>query len=299
MAAPDRVERIVREALDRSVRSSSRATAGRVGETHLLELGGEPARAVCKIGGPSARTGEVIEPLVTRLVTATTGLPCPSVLASGVFRDDGAAESRWALYEFRAGTPPTPVRTLDPSAQAGIVREVGAMLGELHATHQFEHTGGLGRQGDELVFRSQTGLNLPERGRGLARRYPGCDPREWQPVLTHGDLFPGNLLVDGDGEVTALVDWGDAHVTTAGYALARAELRFVDWFRFGAPERDRLRRALRRGYRQYRPLPRDYSTVAGFYKLLWLGESLDRHVRKAMSSRGRRQLRQHARSLLG
>lgn len=293
---PKRLERVVEAALGCSVRSVRRATGGRVATTYLLELDAGPGRVVCKLGGPSVRTGDVVEPLVVRLVSATTGLPCPAVLASGTLRDGPGTGTRWALYECCDGVAPTPFRRLDPATRRRVLEETGAMLGELHATHQFERTGGLGRRGERLVIRSPAGMNVPERGRQLVKLHPACDG-DWQPVLGHGDLFPGNLLVDG-GEVSAVLDWGNAHVTTAGYALARAELRFVDWFRFRAPERDRLRDALRRGYRHHRPLPPDYGTAADFYKLLWLGQSLDRHVRNATSSRGRRQLRRHVRSLL-
>jgi len=293
---PARVERIVDAALDRSVRACEQATGGRVAETYLLELDGEPGRAVCKIGGPSIRTGDVVEPLVLELVGATTDLPCPAVLASGTV-GDGSGESRWALYEFRDGDPPTPFRSLAAPARCRILEETGAMLGELHAAHQFDRTGGLGRAGDRLLIRAPAGLNVPERGRELLAHSPAADG-DWQPVLSHGDLFPDNLLVDGDGAVTAFLDWGNAHVTTAGYALARVEMRFVDWFRFDTPEREQLRASLREGYRRRRPLPPDYPRLAAVYKLLWLGQSADRHLRNAASSRGRRQIQRHLASLL-
>jgi len=294
---PARVERIVDAALDCPVRACEQATGGRVAETYLLELDGEPGRAVCKLGGPSIRTGDVVEPLVLELVTATTGLPCPAVLASGTVADGSGGQRHWALYEFRDGDPPTPFLSVAAPARRRILRETGAMLGELHATHQFDRTGGLGRDGDRLLVRAPAGLNVPERGRELLVRSPAADG-DWQPVLSHGDLFPDNLLVDGDGAVTAFLDWGNAHVTTAGYALARAEMRFVDWFRFGTPERERLRASLREGYRRCRPLPPDYPRLSAVYKLLWLGQSADRHLRNAASRRGRRQIRRHLASLL-
>ncbi len=295
---PARVDLIVAAALDRSIRSGVRASGGRVAETYLLDVDGPPGRVVCKLGGPSVRTGNVIEPDVVRLVRDTTGLPCPAVIASGQVRDGSDSATPWAVYEFREGDPPTPFPEVVPAVREDIVETVGAMLGELHATHRFPRTGGIGRRGERLVIRSPAGLDVPTRGRQLARRWPGWDVPEGQPVLSHGDLFPGNLLVTESGSVSALLDWGNAHVPTAGYALARAELRFIDWFRFGDGERERLRRALQGGYRRHRHLPPDYETAAAFYKCLWLGQSLDRHVRNAMSPPGRRQLRRHLRSLL-
>lgn len=293
MTGPEEVERIVEETLGNPVRTCEKATGGRVAQTYLVELEGEPARVACKIGGPSVRTGDVIEPLVVALVTETTTVQCPSLLGSGRIYTDGDRDTHWALYEFREGQPPTPFQSLGEPRQRRIVHQTGSMLGQLHATHQFERTGGLGRAGDTLVVQEPAGLYVPERGRDVAKRYPGCSPDRWQPVLTHGDLFPGNLLVDGEGAVTAFLDWGNAHVTTAGYALARAELRFVDWFRFDESRRSTLEAALREGYTKHRTLPPDYATLGRFYKLLWLGQSADRILRHLTNSRGRAQLRRH------
>jgi aminoglycoside phosphotransferase (APT) family kinase protein len=287
----ERVERVVERALGRSVESVERPPGGRVAETVLLELDGDPGRVVCKFGGPSVRTGDVIEPFVVELVSRTTTLPVPAVLASGTLRE-GDQQRRWALYEFREGDPPE-YRSLPLQQRGRIVGEVGAILGSLHTHHQFERTGGLARDGQRLVVRDPAGVHVPERGRERLPWWSG----DSQPVLTHGDLFPDNLLVDAKGAVTAVLDWGNAHVTTAGYALARAEMRFVDWPRFPASERDRLRDRLHAGYRQHRPLPAEYRPATA-HKLLWLAQSGERHLRNAATSRGRRQLRQHLRSLL-
>ncbi|PSQ46183.1 aminoglycoside phosphotransferase [Halobacteriales archaeon SW_7_65_23] len=304
---PRHVGRIVDAALGSGIRSCERATGGRMAETYLLGLDGDPARAVCKLGGPSVRTGDVVEPPVLRLVTATTDLPAPAVFASGTLRRERASEAAardarpasdyWGLYEFRDGDPPTPFDALDADVRQGIVRETGAFLAQLHAAHQFERTGGLGRTDGNLQICEHAGLNAPDLARRLAERRSGADPVDRQPVLTHGDLFPGNLLV-ADGKITAVLDWGNAHVTTAGYALARAEMRFVDWFRFPSGERRALRTALRKGYRQYREIPADYERHASAYKLLWLLQSADRIRRHLQSKRGRRQLQRHVRSLL-
>jgi aminoglycoside phosphotransferase (APT) family kinase protein len=294
---PSRIDQIVDAALGCSVWSAERPEGGRIAETYLLELDGEPGRAVCKIGGPSVRTGDVVEPLVLRLVGATIDLPVPAVLASGTLDGETGFGQYWVLYGFREGDAPTPFDSLRPADRRRIVAETGSILGRLHATHQFDRTGGLGRTGGTLCICDPDGLNVPERGRRLARHHPARAGVDWQPVLSHGDLFPGNLLVEG-GTITGVLDWGNAHVTTAGYALARAEMRFVDWFRFQGPERRRLRTALREGYREHRSLPPAYPELAGFYKTLWLGQSVDRVVRNLSSRRGRRQMKRHVRGLL-
>jgi aminoglycoside phosphotransferase (APT) family kinase protein len=295
--SPVDIDRIVETTLGATVRSCERVTDGRMAETYRLELTGTPARAVCKVGGPSVRTGDVIEPLVVRLVGETTDLPVPAVLASGTLPDATGARRQFALYEFCEGEDPTEFDALAPADRRRVLRQVGSMLGRLHATHQFERTGGLAREGDDLRIRAPRGLHVPEKGRRLLGAIADSGSLDHQPVLTHGDLFPGNLLVDG-GTVTAVLDWGNAHVTAAGYALARAEMRFVDWFRFPARERARLRRALRTGYREHRPLPSDYPRFGPLYKLLWLGQSGERHLRHTTTSRGRQQLRDHLGSVL-
>jgi len=292
------IEGLAESALGVTVRSVEPTTAGRMAATYLLELAGEPGRAVCKVGGPSVRTGDVVEPLVARLVGETTELPVPAVLSAGQVRDPAGTRHHWALYEFCEGEDPTKFDALAPAARRRVLRDVGRALGRLHDAHQFERTGGLAREGDDLQIRAPRGLHVPGTGRRLLRRAAGPEGLDPQPVLTHGDLFPGNLLVAPDGAVTALLDWGNAHVTTAGYALGRAEIRFVDWFRFPAGERERLRRALRAGYRTHRSLPPDYPQFAPLYKLLWLAQSGDRHLRHTLTSRGRRQLRDHLRSAL-
>lgn len=294
---PAGVERIVRRALETSVRSHEQPTAGRVARTYLLELDGSPGRVVCKLGGPSVRTGDVVEPLVLELVDETTDLPAPSVLARGTLREDGRLR-RWALYEFRDGDRPTPFPSLAPAVRRSVLEETGSILGRLHAAHRFERTGGLARAGEDLCICEPDGLYFPDRGRRLLDRLPGTGSVDLRPVLTHGDLFPDNLLVDADGRVTGLLDWGNAHVSTAGYALARAEMRFVDWFQFDDDHAGTLRTALRRGYRRHRALPPEYPRLGRWYKLLWLVQSGERHVRNALSPRGRRQIRQHVRSIL-
>lgn len=303
-AVPSRVERIVETALDSTIQSCERATAGRMAETYLLALDGEPARAVCKIGGPSVRTREVIEPLVVALVDATMDLPVPSVLASGTVSHDGtdtdpnSTTSQWALYEFRDGTTPTPFRSLEFDRQQRIVRQAGSILGQLHTRHQFKQRGGLARTNGNLRICDPEGLYFPERGRTLARQLPSGVDHQYQPVLSHGDFFPGNLLVDEEGTITGLLDWGNAHVTTPGYALARAEMRFVDWFLFPAGKRQTLTTEFRAGYREHRSLPPDFPSLANFYKGLWLVQSGERLTRHLRTTRGRRQLYEHASSLI-
>lgn len=292
---PIRYPTAVASELGPSVRACDRLSGGRNADTYLLTLDDQPYRAVCKVGGPSIRTGDVIEPLVMDRVDETTELPVPSVFASGTLPTDS---TRWALYEFRPGFQPTPYKELDPEVRHRIVTDIGTMLGRLHSTHQYETTGRFAREDGDLELRESGRLNVAGIGRGFAKRLPSSPKDECQPVLAHGDLFPGNLLIDETGRITGLLDWGDSHVTTAGYDLARAEMRFIDWFRLPGPERRLLRSELRSSYRQFRELPPDYPNLTSFYKTIWLTQSAKRVIGHLKSRRGRKQLKRHVHSII-
>lgn len=295
---PSRVEELVADEFQCSILSCEMPTSGRIGETYLLELDDNPGRVVCKMGGPSVRTGDVIEPLAVQLVEARTDVPVPEVYASGTLDGETGYRKHWALYEFMDGEVPSPFDSLDPAVRQRIVSESGEILGTLHATQPFNQIGGLYRRDDELCVDDPHGLNFPKQGRRVARIHPQFRDHEWEPVLSHGDFFPDNLLIDRDGSITAVLDWGNAQLTTSGYALARAEMRFIDWFSFPSQEETRLREALRDGYQQYRPLPPDYPELKRLYKGMWLAQSADRVFRHLLSSRGRQQMKRHLHSLL-
>jgi hypothetical protein len=131
------VESIVAEFLDCGVSSFEIPAGGRIAETYILELDDEPWHAVCKIGGPSVRTGDVIEPLAIRLVDSITDLPVPHVFASGVFTGVSGHNKYWALYEFCDGSQPVPFDSLavsadDPRASLRIVFALDTAMNVQH-----------------------------------------------------------------------------------------------------------------------------------------------------------------------
>ena len=104
------------------------------------------------------------------------------------------------------------------------------------------------------------GVPLAHRRSAIATRLaalPGLDPRlddrwlAWNaaapysgpPVWLHGDLHPRNLLVDSDGRLSAVLDWGDVTAGDPASDLATA------WLAFGAPDRERFVRRYQRGTR--------------------------------------------------
>ncbi len=297
---------------------------------------------VCKIGGASVWTGDVIEPFVVRAIGERTEIPVPSVLASGSIRSKPGTGhparsrvgtdplSRWALYEFRTGENPAPwYARCDRDVRRRIVADAGAMLGRLHAIFRFDRRGGLERVsetservGDE---RERVGSALrvcspdPPHAMGAVSAWESVCPDsvfELLPdsvseslsasipranasanVLTHGDFYPGNLLVSETGTITTVLDWGNAHVTRGEYAVARAEARFIDRFRLTRDERTRLRKLFRRRYAEYVPLESEYRRRAPLYKGLWLAQSAANVIHIAGSRRGRVQLERQLRTL--
>lgn len=281
----DALERIADVALDATVTARYRPAGGAVADTWLLELAGEPARVACKLGGASVWTGDVVEPRVVRLVRETTDLPVPAVLASGSLAPAVDGLERWALYEFREGEPADArYRDLEPAARRRLVADAGAALGRLHAAHPRERVGGLARDGRSLAVRRPSGWHAPA----------GLEPRV-RPALTHGDYHPGNLLATDDGRLGSILDWGNAHVANAEYALARAEARFVDVHRFPRAERARLHRTFREAYARCTPLAADFDERAPAHKRRWLLQSAINYARIARTPRGRTQLRRQLR----
>jgi len=280
---PPSVRRIVREALDAEAVTATRPTAGAVAETYLLDLA-DGRRAVCKLGGRSIWTDSVVEPLVVDSVGERTALPVPPVLASGsVTGPDGP--DRWALYGRLPGTVP---RNLDRESKTDLLGAAGAMLGELHAAFAFDRIGGLVRADGSLrlVEPSTRNLLVSRPARKLRERRD--TPETF--VLGHGDYHPGNLLV-ADGAVTGLLDWGNAHVTAATYAVARAEARFVDLTTTAVADRRQFRDRFRDAYRQAGPAEAVAFELLPAYKLLWLGQSARNLAGVASTAPGRTQLR--------
>ncbi|SEH13386.1 Phosphotransferase enzyme family protein [Natronorubrum sediminis] len=314
----DPLERIVETAFDADVRSCRRPHSGSVAETAVLELenarGDVPRRLVCKRGGASIWTGDAIESAVLRVLEQRSDLPVPGVLASGkIVGERGSAREtdpleRWACYEFLEGTNPGPgYATLEPTVRRRLVADAGAHLGRLHGTPglEFDRVGGLarGENGTDLVLCEPTGWHAVDSDtlrEQLPISVPPTGDSGRRPVLTHGDYQPSNLLVDDSGAITAVLDWGNAHVTHAEYALARAEVRFVDSYvgRLSRAERRRLRSLFRAAYARYAPLEAGFDRRAPLEKLRWVAQSGSNYARLLGDSRGRRQLWRQFRRLL-
>lgn len=296
---PSYIEDIIANEFQTSIQSCNVPSNGRIGEIYILKLDNKPLQVVCKLGGPSIRTGDIVEPQVIQLVQSIADIPVPEVYATGEFGGKTRLGKHYAIYEFVDGNVPSPFNLLNQNIRRQVVFEIGCILGKLHKSRQFTRIGGLHcSESNKIYINDPNGINFPKQGRRLVGYHPRLRNHDWEPVLSHGDLFPENLLINDDGSICALLDWGNAHITTAGYALARAEMRFIDWFQFSSRESVCLRKILRDGYKQYRSFPPDYPSFNNFYKSVWLAQSADRVVRNLSSHRGRQQMKRHFYNLL-
>ena len=233
-------------------------------------------------------------------VRERTSLPVPAVLAAGELDGVGYVVCERAdgidLHEAFAG--------LATEHQHGLARRFGRYLAELHEAFQFE---GYGRvrvadDGDAgtvaaVGVRRQQPLRAVESSdweawfsayarEGLAALPAAFDeereairetlaaadlPTVPTPRLYPWDLRPGNALV-ADGELTAVLDWGDPLAADAGLSLAKAEYVVCDWY---VDDGASLRKALHEGYESVRPVP----TVPLAYRLVAV-------ARSAVDSRG-------------
>ena len=225
-----------------------------------------------------------------------TSLPVPPVVAAGELYGTG-----YVVVERASGVDlHTRFTELRPSDRRTVARSFGRYLAELHDAFRFagygEITAVAGSDGDDAVpttFDLQThetadwptwfetyareGIEaLPSAFESL--RMPLSDavsdsdvPASPPARLFPWDLRPGNALVD-DGELSAVLDWGDPLAAAAGLSVAKTEHLVADWYvSDGSP----LREAFRDGYRSVRPLP----SVPPVYRLAAV-------VRSAVDSQG-------------
>lgn len=90
---------------------------------------------------------------------------------------------------------------------------------------------------DDLVWRAGDFIDVAAVRR-LADEARELVDEPIDPVFVHGDLIPGNLLVDSAGRLSSIIDWGGAGVGDAAQDLAPA------WAVLSAVERETFRSAL-------------------------------------------------------
>jgi fructosamine-3-kinase len=250
---------------DRTVESMSVSAAGNFKRTVAVWFEHhEPVVLQCSSENSLRTEGEL-----ARAIRERTSVPVPAVIAIGSHGSTSYVVSELASGENLHGR----FAGLDRAVQERIARAFGRHLAELHEAFAFDGFGGItcasGR--DRKAFRASGAPDFSTWFRHYARggieALPAefdrlrddlhhaiqsvPDPEAGDPVLYPWDLRPGNALIE-DGELSAVVDWGDPLAAPAGLAAAKAEYLTTDWY---VADADSLRTAFREGYESVRPYP--------------------------------------------
>ncbi|WP_254280267.1 phosphotransferase family protein [Haloarcula marina] len=257
---------------------------------------GEEYEVVVKFK-PAGNVPFDVEPKLHEYVANRTEVPVPRIL---VFKEDPGLDvpPYFVTERVHGRNLAEAFAGLSPEMRQRILRQAGAMLGDMHSEIGFEAFGRLDLHDGRLIVRDWMGswrayFEQLTRGhldrldatpfadvadRAENRIDPALDlvPEEGVPRLVHDDFRPANLLFDPDAEdpITAVLDWQDVLAALPEYNLAQTEFLFID-SSFRDPDiRERLRTAFHEGYRAGRPMDFDdgYAERRPLYQLstlLW------------------------------
>ena len=148
-----------------------------------------------------------------RELAACCSVPTPAPVAGG--SPGTGYPLQWSVQTWLPGTVATPTG-LEHSAV--FARDLANLVQSLRAAPtRGRHFSGSGRGGAmedsdawmEICFRESDGLLPVDRLRALWAKFR-CIPASDREMMTHGDLIPGNLLVDGERLVGVLDGGGFA-----------------------------------------------------------------------------------------
>lgn len=269
---------------DRAVEKTSASNAGNSKRTVAVWFEAHDPVVLQYSTETSLRT----EGELARAIRARTDVPVPRVIEIG-----SHGSSSYVVSELAPGDDlHSRFADLDRSAQLRISREFGRYLAEIHETFAFDGVGPVVSDSDtdrirfhttgtddfETWFRgyAQEGIEaLPEPFDPVRDRLEDAVasmPRQdvGDPVLFPWDLRPGNALGE-DGELSAVLDWGDPLAAPPGLAVAKTDHLLTDWY---VADADPLRAAFREGYESVR----EYPTVPTVFRLVAvLRSAVDSH----------------------
>jgi aminoglycoside phosphotransferase (APT) family kinase protein len=175
-----------------------------------------------------------------RRIADATRVPTPLLVALG--RPGPGYPLPWSVYQWIPGTTATAADVHDSAGfaedLAAFVLEVRALDTEGRTFHGRGRGGILGNHDDDVSRWLERSRDLIDT-HALARLWerlrdtPRTEPDTW----THGDLMPGNLLVDG-GRLAGVIDVGQAGVADPALDLQPA------WNHLGPTAREAFRLAL-------------------------------------------------------
>lgn len=272
----DAVEQAVRRYVDlgpRPVRIS-RPSTGRFNDTFFVS--GAKAEAVIRVAPPDdagflfyERGMMAQEPPLHALVRENAGVPAPAVLGYDTRRDILPRDC--LVLERMPGVPLTQARGADLDA---VWEQVGDMLRRVHAIrgerygYDGPHRPMTPRASWGDAFHAMWNALLddieacngysPEEAesmRALAEWFMPAVDRDVPACLLHMDVWHENVLVDGGGEVTGLLDWDRAM-----WGDPEIEFAVLDYCGVSVP-------AFWRGYGQPRPVGPEARIRNGLYLL--------------------------------
>lgn len=215
---------------------------------------------------------------LARAIRTRTSVPVPEVLSVGTL--DGVGYT--VLARVAGEDLHEQFTTLDADTQRALARRFGSVLAELHEAFAFDAFGDVRATVDGFQATGPTdwrewfarhvdaGLSaLPaafDDLRAPVRAALDDVPDDPPAHLFPWDLRPGNALV-ADGDLTAVLDWGDPLAAAPGLAVAKTQHLVADWYVADAERATRsgLREAFRDGYESVRAwpdVPRSYRLAA-------------------------------------
>lgn len=242
-----------------------------------------PRECVLKVSDDTADQVRAEARLCTLLDDATD-VPVPTIL--GRVDDHPDLPSPYFLMERLPGDHPEgPPGERERPTLERLARQLGRHLGDVHTIDAFDAFGWIraradvdGGAGGARPLARQHGLTVagatdswPSHFRDLAEmhleRHPetrfgdrtpeirravedGIDRLAGDPCPVVGRIDHAfeNTLVDADGEVTGLIDWGMLRTVAPAYDLACLEMTLAGTVGLTAPRRERVRDALLGGY---------------------------------------------------
>lgn len=233
------------------------------------------------------------ESKVIQLVNCKTSLPAPSVITENF--SDGELPDYIVMEKLDGENPDEKFKHMPVKWKKNIMRESGKMLAELHKNIQFEQTGPLKLTENSLdvdtldnwseALHHSMGKHIEgiqdtmfqEISDRVIETYQNnrdIIDKDFQPVLVHEDVRPGNLLVQND-EITGLVDWERALSGHAEFDLFKSEFEFIDLKFDTEKTRAKYQDDFLSGYREIRKLDQGWEERRKFYRLVEMAQVLN------------------------
>ncbi|WP_135855188.1 phosphotransferase family protein [Halorussus salinus] len=261
--------------------------AGAGGVTYVVSLGDPESKYVLKFAPEEAADHLRNGVAVYDYLNARTEVPVPSVRA--IETEDTEVPYPYAIVEYVWGDELSSIEQFESfprDRQRSIVREMGRVLGTLHAQTQFETYGALeGETTRDLTVKNgasdwrdyyretyeeyATAADDSPVSDLVAEAYEYFEEAsatvrpESGPVLLHADFTPDNLITE-DGSVRAVLDWEHAKAGCSAREFWEVEENVVRIFQ-SDEVRDDFRAAFYGGYGEIEPTSETFLALKSLF----------------------------------